>query len=44
MKISKRFNPNKAELFEGGFFWKGVNLTTTTPPPPPHFIFQEELI
>ena len=28
-------NPNKAELFEGTFFWEG---------PPPPFIFQEELM
>ena len=36
------FNPNKADLFEGSFFWTGVNLTP--PPPSPQFIFEEELI
>ena len=31
-------NPNKAGLFEGSFFWGGVNLL------PPPFIFPEEFI
>ena len=33
------FNPNKAGLFEGSFFWGGVGGQFTPP-----FIFQEELI
>ena len=35
-KTELKINPNMAGLFEGSFFWGGVNFTP--------FIFQEELI
>ena len=38
------FNPNKAGLFEGSFFWVGVNLTSPlTPPHPPPSYFKKDL-
>ena len=38
------FNPNKAGVFEGCFFWgRGVNLTLSPPPPTPSY-FQNYLI
>ena len=47
-EISDEFNPNKAGLFEGSFFffsWRdGVEFDSPPLLPPTSFIFQEELI